>query len=197
MESTEVYIGPEPHIEVHKYYAGVVPVAVLLALVLQAFFPVYIRSANYLELPLLVTLYFALSKRNPSSGLLLGMVVGLLQDSLSRTPLGLYGIAKTLVGYLGSSIGARIDVEHPIARFLLTAGFYLFHHAVFTLTTRALLAQRNESYLTVPILIASLVNAVIAIGLFPLLDRFRKAVLKQGYPIRCARSCTPLVQVLV
>jgi len=114
MDSTQVYIGPEPHIEVHKYYAGVVPMAVLLALVLQAFFPVYIHSANYLELPLLVTLYFALSKRNPSSGLLLGMVVGLLQDSLSRTPLGLYGIAKTLVGYLGSSLGARIDVEHPL-----------------------------------------------------------------------------------
>jgi rod shape-determining protein MreD len=174
MESTQVYIGPEPHIEVHKYYAGVVPVAVLLALVVQAFFPVYIRSANYLELPLLVTLYFALSKRNPSSGLMLGMVVGLLQDSLSRTPLGLYGIAKTLVGYLGSSLGARIDVEHPIARFLLTVGFYLFHHAVFTLTTRTLLAQKNESYLTGPIVIASLVNAVIAMGLFPLLDRFRK-----------------------
>ncbi len=174
MDSTEVYTGPEPHIEVYKYYGGVVPIAVLLSLVLQAFFPIYIRSANYLELPLLVTLYFALSKRNPSSGLLLGMVVGLLQDSLSRTPLGLYGISKTLVGYLGSSLGARIDVEHPIARFLLTAGFYLFHHAVFTLTTRVLLAQRNETYISGPILIASLVNAVIASGLFPLLDRFRK-----------------------
>lgn len=174
MESTDIYIGPEPHIEVHKYYAGVVPIAVLLALVLQAFFPVYIRSANYLELPLLVTLYFALSKRNPSSGLLLGMVVGLLQDSLSRTPLGLYGIAKTLVGYLGSSLGARIDVEHPVARFVLTIIFYVFHHAVFTLTSRALLAQKNESYFSVPILVASIVNAVIAMGLFPLLDRFRK-----------------------
>jgi rod shape-determining protein MreD len=174
MESTEVYIGPEPHIEVHKYYAGVVPIVVLLALVLQAFFPVYIRSANYLELPLLVTLYFALSKRNPSSGLLLGMVVGLLQDSLSRTPLGLYGIDKTLVGYLGSSIGSRIDVEHPIARFLLTAGFYLFHHGVFVLITRTLLAQKNESYVTLPILIASLVNAGLAVLLFPFLDRFRK-----------------------
>jgi rod shape-determining protein MreD len=174
MDSTQVYIGPEPHIEVHKYYSGVVPLTVLLALVLQAFFPVYIRSANYLELPLLVTLYFALSKRNPSSGLLLGMVVGLLQDSLSRTPLGLYGIAKTLVGYLGSSLGARIDVEHPISRFLLTVGFYLLHHAVFTLTSRTLLAQRDESYFTIPILIASLVNATIAMGLFPLLDRFRK-----------------------
>src|ERR1700693_4557547 len=174
MESTEVYIGPEPHIEVHKYYSGIVPIAVLLALVLQAFLPVYIHSANYLELPLLVTLYFALSKRNPSSGLLLGMVVGLLQDSLSRTPLGLYGIAKTMVGFVGSSIGARIDVEHPIARFLLTAGFYLFHHAVFTLTSRLLLAHRDGAYFSVPLLIASLVNAVIAIILFPMLDRFRK-----------------------
>ena len=39
MESTEVYIGPEPHIEVHKYYAGVVPVVVLLALVFKRFSP--------------------------------------------------------------------------------------------------------------------------------------------------------------
>jgi rod shape-determining protein MreD len=174
MESSEVYIGPEPHIEVHKYYGGVVPAAVVLALLLQAFIPVHIRWANYLELPLLVTLYFALSKRNPSSGLMLGMVIGLLQDSLSRTPLGLYGIAKTLVGYVGSSIGARLDVEHPIARFILTVGFYLFHHAVFALTSHLLLAQQSEAYLSLPMLIASLVNALIAMGLFPLLDRFRR-----------------------
>jgi rod shape-determining protein MreD len=174
MENTEIYTGPEPHIEVHKYYGGVVPVAVLLSLVLQAFLPVHIRWANYLELPLLVTLYFALSKRNPSSGLLLGMVIGLLQDSLSRTPIGLYGIAKTLVGFLGSSIGARIDVEHPIARFILTIGFYLFHHAVFNLLSHWLLARPSEPYLPIPILIASGVNGFLAIGLFSLLDRFRK-----------------------
>jgi rod shape-determining protein MreD len=174
MESSDVYTGPEPHIEVHKYYSGVVPMAVLLALVLQAFFPVHFRWANYLELPLLVTLYFALSKRNPSTGLMLGMVVGLLQDSLSRTPLGLYGIAKTLVGFLGSSIGARVDVEHPIARFLLTIGFVFFHHAAFTLTSRFLLARHDEKYFTLPVLIAAVVNAFIAIALFPFLDRFRK-----------------------
>jgi rod shape-determining protein MreD len=174
MENTDVYIGPEPHIEVHKYYAGVVPLVVVLALVLQAFFPVHFRWAGYLELPLLITLYFALSKRNPSTGLLLGMVIGLLQDSLGRTPLGLYGISKTLVGFFGSSIGARIDVEHPIARFLLTVVFYLFHHAVFALTSQLLLAQHGESYINIPILIASVVNAFIAIALFPLLDRFRR-----------------------
>jgi len=174
MESSEIYIGPEPHIEVHKYYGGVVPIVVLLALVLQAFLPARVRGAGYVELPLLVTIYFALSRRNPSSGLMLGMVVGLLQDSLSRTPLGLYGISKTLVGFLGSSLGARIDVEHPIARFLLTAGFYTFHHAVFVLINRTLLAQKSEVYVTVPVLFAALVNGLIATGLFPLLDRLRK-----------------------
>lgn len=174
MQSTDIYIGPEPHIEVHKYYSGVVPVTVLVALLLQAFFPVHFRWASYIELPLLVTLYFALSKRSPSSGLLLGMVVGLLQDSLSRTPLGLYGIAKTLVGFFGSSLGARIDVEHPVFRFVLAGIFYLFHHAVFALTSQVLLAQRNEPYMNGPILVGSVVNATIAIGLFPLLDRFRK-----------------------
>ncbi len=174
MESTDIYVGPEPHIEVHKYYAGVVPLAVILSLVLQVFLPVHIRWASYLELPLLITLYFALSKRNPSSGLLLGMVVGLLQDSLTpRTPIGLYGISKTLVGYGGSTIGSRLDVEHPFARFALTIGFYLFHHVVFAFTRYRLLNQQ-EAYFTVPILVASMVNAFIAIGLFPLLDRCRK-----------------------
>jgi rod shape-determining protein MreD len=173
METIEVRLGPEPHIEVHKYYGGVVGGAVVVSLVLQAFLPVHIRAAGYLELPLLVTLYFALSRRNPSSGLLLGMVVGLLQDSLSpQVPLGLYGIAKTLVGFVGSSIGSRIDVEHPVARFLLTVGFFLFHRGVFVLTRQLLLGQ-HDTYMTVPILLASVANALLAIGIFPLLDRFR------------------------
>ena len=174
MESTDIYVGPEPHIEVHKYYAGVVPLAVVLSLVLQVFLPVHIHWTSYLELPLLVTLYFALSKRNPSSGLLLGMTIGLLQDSLTpRTPLGLYGIAKTLVGYGGSTIGSRLDIEHPVARFALTIGFYLFHHVVFAFMRYRLLNQQ-EPYFTTPILIASGVNALIAMVLFPLLDRFRR-----------------------
>src|SRR5260370_9807793 len=174
MESTEVYIGPEPHIEVHKYYGGVVTAAVVISLVVQAFWAVQAGWGHYLELPLLVTLYFALSKRNPSSGLMLGMVIGLLQDSLSRTPLGLYGIAKTLVGFVASSIGSRIDVEHPIARFMLTICFYVFHHAIFVLMRRLLLAQHDESYLTIAILIASLANAALAVVLFLFLDRFLK-----------------------
>src|SRR5579862_1659829 len=146
----------EQHVEVHKFYAGVVTASVILALLLEASLRATFRWADLLELPLLVT-YFALSRRSASGGLLLGMVIGLVQDSLSHTPIGFYGIAKTLVGYMASSLGARIDVEHPLSRFLLTLFFFYVHNSVLVLISRVLLAQQ-QPYLTTRLLTASLVN---------------------------------------
>jgi rod shape-determining protein MreD len=166
-------LSGEQHVEVHKFYAGVVTASVVLALLLEAFLRGSFRWADLVELPLLVTIYFALSRRNPSGGLLLGMVIGLLQDSLSHTPIGLYGIAKTLVGYMASSLGARIDVEHPLSRFLITLFFFYVHNSALVLITRVLVAQ-PAPYLTTRLLTASLVNAGLAVVLFPFLDRFRK-----------------------
>lgn len=161
----------EPHIEVHKFYGGTVAGIAFSALVVQAFLPPHWRE--YLELPLLVTLYFGLSRRNPESGLLLGMVVGILQDGLSHMPIGLYGIAKTLVGYLASTIGARIDVEHPLSRFAFTFLFFHFHQAVLATTEWLLLAQKPQ-FVSSKLLIASLINSVVAVFLFPVLDHLRK-----------------------
>jgi rod shape-determining protein MreD len=163
----------DQHIEVHKYYAGAVVALVILALALEALLPIYFRSAAILELPLLVTIYFGLSKRNPSTGLLLGMVIGLAQDSLGHTPFGMYGIAKTVVGFVASSFGSRIDVEHPISRFLLTFVFFHLHNAVLVLISRVLLGQ-HEPYLETKLVIASVVNSGVAVFFYPLLDRLRK-----------------------
>ncbi len=166
----------ESHIEVHKFRSGAIVVSTFLALVLQAFVPVYFPKFAVLDLPLLVVVYFGLSRRNPSTGLLLGMVIGLLQDSLSgpTVPLGLYGIAKTIIGYLASSIGARLDTEHPAARFALTMMFFVLHQGVITLTRRLLLAE-PEPWFTLRLLIDAAVNAVVAVVLFTLLDRLRKS----------------------
>jgi len=173
MDDAEVRLGGDQYIEVHRFAPPALVITVALALGLQAFLPAHFAWARYLELPLLVTIYFALSRRNVSMGMFLGMTIGLLQDSLSHTPIGLYGIAKTLVGYVASSIGARIDVDHWISRFLLTIVFFHFHHAVFALT-RLLLLGQHEPFMTVPLLIASLVNGVLTLGLFPLLDLLRR-----------------------
>jgi rod shape-determining protein MreD len=167
--------GAETHIEVHKFRAGAIIGTLLLVLFLQAFLPLYVPKAEVLDLPLLITVYFGLSRRNPSTGLLLGMAIGLAQDSLSgpTVPLGLYGIAKTIVGYLASSIGARLDTEHPAARFALTAGFFVAHQGLISLTRRILLAQ-PEPWFNMHLLTGALVNALVAVFLFLLLDRLRK-----------------------
>jgi rod shape-determining protein MreD len=167
--------GSESHIEVHKFFPGAVVIVTIIALVLQSIAPVYIAKVAILDFPLLVTIYFGLSRRNPSTGLLLGMIIGLLQDSLSgpTVPLGFYGIAKTVVGYLASSIGARLDTEHPAARFALIAGFFVVQQAILVLIRRLLLAQ-PESWFNLHLAIAALVNAVLGVFLFALLDRLRR-----------------------
>lgn len=164
--------GRTQHIEVHKFHAGSIIGVTILALLVQAFLPVYFPRTHLLDLPLIVTIYFAFSRRNPSTGLLLGMTIGLIQDSLGRSPLGLFGISKTLIGYMASSVGARIDVENPVSRFGLTALFFLFHHAAYIVIERVLLSQ-PEPIFSLSLWVAAAINAVLAVAVFPLLDRLR------------------------
>jgi rod shape-determining protein MreD len=175
MNDTYELRGAETHIEVHKFFPGAIVFVVIVALVLQAVVPVYFPGFRTLDLPLLITIYFGLSRRNPSTGLLLGMVIGLLQDSLSgaTVPLGFYGIGKTCIGYLASSIGARLDTEHPAARFALIMGFFVTQQAILVLVRRLLLAQ-PEPWFNMHLVIAAAVNAVLGTFLFLLLDRLRR-----------------------
>jgi len=165
----------EPNIEVHKYYSGTVILVCFFALVLQAFLHKFGNWAELVDLPLLVTVYFGVSRRNPASGLLLGAGVGLLQDALSHdNPIGLFGIAKTLVGYLASSVGARIDTEHPASRFALIFVLFHFHQIVLAATERVLLAH-GAPFFTLPLLLNSIATAAFGIALFALLDRLRRS----------------------
>ena len=164
----------ESHIEVHKFHGGAILLSVLIATLLQSFLPIYISKVAILDLPLLITIYFGLSRRNPSSGVLLGTAIGLLQDSLSKNPIGLFGISKTVIGYLASSIGARLDTEHPAARFALTGVFFVLHQGIVTLIHRLLLAQ-PEPWFTMRLLVACLVNSVLGVFLYYLMDRLRKS----------------------
>ena len=165
----------ETHIEVHKFYPGAILLAAAVALVLQASVPVYLPKLSIIELPLLVTIYFGLSRRNPSTGLLLGTAIGLAQDALSgpTVPLGFYGIAKTVIGFLASSIGARLDTEHPAARFALIFGFFVLHQAILVMIRRLLLAQ-PETWFNAHLAIAAAVNALVGTVLFLGLDRLRR-----------------------
>jgi rod shape-determining protein MreD len=163
------------NVEVHKYYGGTVIISAFLSLLLQTVLHKYGRMAELLDLPLLVTIYFGVSKRNPVSGMFLGAAIGILQDALGHdSPIGLYGIAKTLVGYLASSVGARIDTEHPVSRFALILFLFHFHQAMLALTERFLLNQPAR-FFTPRLLLDSVVTASFGVLIFALLDRTRRS----------------------
>lgn len=167
-------IQSEGNVEVHKYYGGVVTVVALLAIIIQAFLHRYGRLAEFADLPLLVTIYFGVSRRNPVSGMMLGALIGIAQDALSHdNPLGLYGIAKTVIGYVASSMGARIDTEHPFSRFVLVLVLYHVHQFIFAGTERVLL-NRSTPFFTLHLLVVSLVSAAVAVVFFSFLDRLRR-----------------------
>ncbi len=126
-------------VEVYRFSIPVTIGVPLLALFLQAFVPRRFPFFSYFDLPLLVTIFFSMARRNPISGLLTGAVIGLAQDMpWAHYPIGLYGIAKTVVGYGASSLGVKLDVENAGARFLVTLGFYLVHAAVYFTVARGL-----------------------------------------------------------
>jgi len=159
-------------IEVYRFGPIVSLLIPLLALVIQAFVPVRFRTFAIFDLPLLVTIFFAVARRSQVAGMLTGAVMGLIQDALTHQAIGLYGIAKTVVGYGASSLGVKIDVENPGTRLLVAGGFYLAHQAAYFLVARNILGVTME-WLWARTMLSALFNGVAAIVLFAVLDRFK------------------------
>ena len=150
-------------------YIVLVPLAAIL---FQVYLPRFFHYLGYLELPLLVTVYYALERRQTVPALLFGSIVGLGQDSLSSHPIGMLGIVKTLVGYFASSVSMRFDVDNPVIQFLLSFFFFFFHQFFYWMLSRALLGQQIE-FLPQQTLLFGLLNAFVAIPLFLLLDKIK------------------------
>ncbi|MBI4463047.1 MAG: rod shape-determining protein MreD [Acidobacteria bacterium] len=163
----------EARTEVHRFSPGVLLATVVLAIFLQAYLPVHLPPVGLLDLPLLVVIYFGLTRRNPSTGLLLGLAIGITQDALSSHPVGQYGMAKTLIGFAASSVSIRIDTDQPASRLLLVFLLYFLHQLIFGGVEWLLLA-RPAAWLSLHTLEAALVNALLAVLVFHLLDRFRR-----------------------
>ena len=161
--------------EVSRFRFWVMLTVPLAAILFQVYVPLFFQFLGFLEMPLLVVVYFALMRRNQVQGLMVGALVGLAQDSLSKNPLGMFGIAKTLVGYFAASVGVRFDVDNVLLRAFLAFFFFVFHQFFYWIIARTLLAQQ----LTIDVrrtLILGLLNAVVAVFLFHFLDKFRESV---------------------
>ena len=159
-------------------------VGIILAPFLALLFQVYVTRLvsvfsypflSYLELPLLMVVYFALVRREPVSAVFYGAAVGLFQDALSAPgthPIGMYGIVKTLVGYFAASVSQRFDVENPILIAILTFFFYFFHEFFYWVLTRALLGEMTN-FDTQQKIVFGLLNAAVSLPLLHVLDKMK------------------------
>lgn len=162
----------QEQIQVYKFPVPVSIGVPLAAIFIQSFISHYVTWLAVFDLPLLVTVFFAVARRHPVSGLLTGGMIGLVQDSLTTHLIGLFGIAKTIIGFLASSLGVKLDVENPGSRVIICFGFYLLHQFIYFVILRGLVGE-TFSLAWSRLLIGAFANAFMSIPLFAILDRFK------------------------
>lgn len=158
-------------LEIRRYPSYVYVLIPVAALVLQAWLPRLLGRFAYMDLPLLVTIYFALNRRSPIHGTLLGAALGMAQDGLTQGAIGIHGIANTVCGFLAASIGIRIVVENNIIRMVLNFAFTLLSSAIIVFIVKVLLGLGLQQWNWLDEVLRAAGNALIGMVLFPLLDR--------------------------
>jgi rod shape-determining protein MreD len=164
--------NPHRDLEIHRYPLLVYTLVPLVALVLQAWLPRVLGRYAWFDLPLVITIYFALGRRNPVQGMLMGCGLGLFQDALTHHAIGINCITKTVAGFLAASVGVRIDVENQTIRVLLNFFLSLLCSGMYLFIYRMVLGLDMQwSWLTE--LLKACGNSIIALVLFPVLDRLQ------------------------
>jgi rod shape-determining protein MreD len=173
LNSVPITYTSQEQIEVYRFGLPVTILVPLIAVFLQAFIPVRFPFFAVFDLPLLVVIFFAVARRSPVAGLITGSLIGILQDSLTHHPIGLFGIAKGVVGYGASSLGVKLDVENAGARFLVTMFFYVVHEFVYFMVARGLVGLSLQ-WSWPHELRSAIANAILAVAMFAVLDRFKQ-----------------------
>lgn len=159
-------------LEIRRYPLVLYVLVPLAALVLQAWLPRLLGSHAWFDLPLVVTVYFALGRRSPIQGTIMGAILGIFEDALTQHPIGINGIAKTAVGFLAASVGVRIAVENHTIRLILNFLLSLLSSFLVLVIFRVLLGL-DLPWQWHTELFRAIGNSVIAMVLFPVLDRLQ------------------------
>ncbi len=159
--------------EQQSFHPAMALLTPLVAILLQVYLPKIFPVLTILDLPLIVTLFFALSRRNPIAGAITGASIGLMQDVLTSQYIGVDGMAKSVIGYAAASVGSQIDVENIATRALLNFGFSLIQSVLLYLIERRLLGILQFHVQWLHELIRAVANTAVAIPIFLLLDRWK------------------------
>jgi rod shape-determining protein MreD len=140
---------------------------------LQATLPAIFSLAKLFALPLLVIIYFSAARQDKVFGIFLGTGLGLLQDALSHSYLGLMGMVGAVDGYLAASAGAKFDVDRSPARVALIGGLVILQN-VFAAFLRHALLEIPYAFQTLRWTGSAFLNIALGLVLFRFFDRFQR-----------------------
>lgn len=160
-------------VDIPNYPLWLMVIVPFAALGLQSWISLHIPRFDYVDLPLLIAIYFGITWRHPVGGSIFGAGLGIFQDALTQHPLGVFGIGLSIVGYLAASMGIRIDTESFLTRLVLLPTFTLLNSAIVWVLERRVIEQ-PYAWLWVHEGIKAGVNLGCGLLLFALLDRARR-----------------------
>jgi rod shape-determining protein MreD len=109
-----------------------------LAVVLQSSLPAIWPPLVYIDLPLIVVVYFAL-QRDPVQAIVIGAAAGLAMDAVGGGGLlGAGGFSKTVAAYMIASLATRVMLDNPLVRIPVLAGASLLDSLLFVILHRLL-----------------------------------------------------------
>lgn len=114
--------------------------AIAVAAVLQTYLGRLWPALGYIDLPLIIVVYFAL-QRNAVRAVIIGTLAGLATDALSVNLLGANGFSKTLTAFTIASLSTQVMLDNPLARIPVLAGAAMLDAGVYFLL-HYLLGQR-------------------------------------------------------
>ncbi len=92
-----------------------IALTILIAILLQFLLPKPLPFFRYVDLPLLITVYFSL-QRAPQLGMWIGALAGIGGDVIAGGIPGVGGFAKTLIGYLIGLTSIKVALDNPFAK---------------------------------------------------------------------------------
>lgn len=137
-----------------------------------------------LDLVLMVVMVVAIVN-GPRAGLWTGTFGGLLQDALSGGVIGMGGLAKTVVGYLGGQVAAQFMVTRLWHKAMVFVGGSLLHAALFVGGYRLLFEDRvvvTQRDLLMQAAANTVVGLVVAVGLQTIPDEAERQRLRGRWP---------------
>ena len=100
-------------------------------------------------------------------------MIGLTQDALSSGLIGLFGMAKGLIGYLAATASVKFEIKDVFGRLALTASLVLTH-GLFLAALHRVLLDPPPPFLPLVLVASTLANTGLGLVLYLALDRVQK-----------------------